>query len=656
MGKMKLQYLWVEKYRNIENTGFNFSSEFKFSYNKYTRKLIYDNNEDYVENFFGENIDVTSIIGINGSGKTSILELIMQVLNGRSVNTNYILVFYNRETKKFEVYHTGIINNKNEFNAINIKISNSEFNYWENFKRDYFAIYYTEVFSLKNSNPFIDKKERDLSPVNMLYKYEDKNSHGSIILSYRNEVIQNQLEFLAKDKTIIQNIKINFNKDCFIQFKAYEDVIKKIQKHYEDIRKDAFEYRDIGYQGDPRRETYQNHYNKCMELEDNYDINSIFENFLPITNVTGKQAFIERITHAVFCSLILELEKLSPFLFYGGSGFDIDILDVIALMGDVLKETDRSTFSRVDKIIKFVERLKNKNLSGFSVPDNDFGLWNFHDFDNYIDFLQYFEKVTSEIPDEWNISKPFVLLINKDSDLSALKFHSFYSRINKYLDFLSFSYGLSSGEMAFLNLFSKTNKLLNLIKCRRDVKGVILMLDEADMLLHPEWQRNYINHLVNFLKESYNDIYIHLLIATHSPIILSDIPKQNIIYLSYENDITTTVDPNTEHRETFGANIFTLFNDAFFLPQGAIGKFAEDKMKELLIDIKNNNDEKNTTKIKQRIELIGDDFIKKQFIDLYEEKFSLLKSNSKDMKIKELKDENEKLRKELEQLRGTING
>ena len=160
----------------------------------------------------------------------------------------------------------------------------------------------------------------------------------------------------------------------------------------------------------------------------------------------------------------------------------------------------------------------------------------------------------------WDIHKPIILPINSESEISALKFHSFYSKINRYLDFLDFSYGLSSGEMAFLNLFSKANKLLKLIKCHNNVNGVTLIIDEADMLLHPEWQRIYINSLVNFLKKVYGEIYIHLLIATHSPIILSDIPKQNIIYLRCASDATTVVDSSTVHRESFGSNIFTLFN------------------------------------------------------------------------------------------------
>lgn len=654
---MKLQYLWVEKYRNIENTGFNFSSEFKFSYNKYTKKLIYDNNKDYVDNFFGENIDITAILGINGSGKTTILEFIMRILNCKCVNTNYIIVFYNKETKAFLVYHTGIICNGSEFDIVNLKKDDSGYRFPEEFKREYFAIYYTEVFSEKSNNSFSDNSQSDLSPINMLYKYEDEKSIRSLIIKYRSEIIQNQLEFIANYKEIICDAKINFNKNCVIYFKSYEDMIKKIEKCYEEERNQIFKYRELDIKDDPRIEVYQKHHNKCLELENKYDVKSIFNDFLPITNDIGRQAFVERITHAVFCSLISELKKPYPFLFNGGGEFNLN--NVIDIIGKVMSEAKLSTeiVTKIDRMIKFVEYLKDENLQTLSVPDNDWGIWSFVSFDNYIAFLKYL-KIFAERYDglnNWDIHKPIILPINSESEISALKFHSFYSKINRYLDFLDFSYGLSSGEMAFLNLFSKANKLLKLIKCHNNVNGVTLIIDEADMLLHPEWQRIYINSLVNFLKKVYGEIYIHLLIATHSPIILSDIPKQNIIYLRCASDATTVVDSSTVHRESFGSNIFTLFNDAFFLPQGAIGEFAENKMKELLNDIKNGNNKNNITKIKQRIELIGDDFIKKQFIDLYEEKFNSLKSDSKDIKIKELEDENEKLRKELEQLRGTAN-
>ena len=71
---MELVYLWVEKYKNIEKQGFNFSPRFHCEYKE--NKLTIDKNEDYIPDFFGNNINITAIVGKNGSGKSSVLECI----------------------------------------------------------------------------------------------------------------------------------------------------------------------------------------------------------------------------------------------------------------------------------------------------------------------------------------------------------------------------------------------------------------------------------------------------------------------------------------------------------------------------------------------------------------------------------------------------
>ncbi|CAA6800127.1 MAG: Unknown protein [uncultured Sulfurovum sp.] len=75
---MELVYLWVEKYKNIENQGFNFSPRFECHYDG--EGLTIKDNPDYIPDFFGENINVTAIVGKNGSGKSSVLELLQKLL------------------------------------------------------------------------------------------------------------------------------------------------------------------------------------------------------------------------------------------------------------------------------------------------------------------------------------------------------------------------------------------------------------------------------------------------------------------------------------------------------------------------------------------------------------------------------------------------
>ena len=62
---MELVYLWVKEYKNIKNQGFNFSPRFECEFDG--ENLTINENKDYVS-IFPENINVTAIVGENGSG------------------------------------------------------------------------------------------------------------------------------------------------------------------------------------------------------------------------------------------------------------------------------------------------------------------------------------------------------------------------------------------------------------------------------------------------------------------------------------------------------------------------------------------------------------------------------------------------------------
>ncbi len=90
--------------------------------------------------------------------------------------------------------------------------------------------------------------------------------------------------------------------------------------------------------------------------------------------------------------------------------------------------------------------------------------------------------------------------------------------------------------------------------------NAVIMLDEAEVSFHPEWQRKYFNAFLKFIKKNIceHGTHVQLILATHSPIILSDIPKQNTVFLKKDKLTQNTI--YVEGEETFAANIFSLYH------------------------------------------------------------------------------------------------
>ena len=185
--------------------------------------------------------------------------------------------------------------------------------------------------------------------------------------------------------------------------------------------------------------------------------------------------------------------------------------------------------------------------------------------------------------------------------------------------------------------------------------NLIFLFDEPEISLHPNWQKRYIQELailVEKLKKNY-----HFIFTSHSPFILSDLPKENVIFLEkYKKD----EDKNQEEGncknatkdiqlETFGANIHTLLSDGFFMSDGLMGEFAKSKITEILEYLNDKEELKTIEKeqIKPIIESIGEDFLRKKLLNLYHKK---LTKNEKETEKGILENKIKELQKQLKEL------
>ena len=190
---------------------------------------------------------------------------------------------------------------------------------------------------------------------------------------------------------------------------------------------------------------------------------------------------------------------------------------------------------------------------------------------------------------------------------------------------------MSSGERQMLYSLSYIYyHIKNIASIKENGKRVVryhhinLIFDEAELYYHPEFQRQYLKRLLERL--SYCHINkssirsINILIITHSPFILSDIPKSNILFLKKSEDGKESVE-----NETLGANIYDLLKSGFFLDY-AIGDLVQQKLQDIL-DCYYNQDEternkmfeKNKDEYRYTISHMGEDYIRRSFQILYDQ-------------------------------------
>lgn len=69
-----LLYAWFEQINQMPfNNGINFIGKFDFDYHPTEKKLILTENDKFIPNFYGKNInDIRVLVGENGVGKTQL--------------------------------------------------------------------------------------------------------------------------------------------------------------------------------------------------------------------------------------------------------------------------------------------------------------------------------------------------------------------------------------------------------------------------------------------------------------------------------------------------------------------------------------------------------------------------------------------------------
>lgn len=185
---------------------------------------------------------------------------------------------------------------------------------------------------------------------------------------------------------------------------------------------------------------------------------------------------------------------------------------------------------------------------------------------------------------------------------------------------------LSEGQRNFLNISSQ---IFDIVSKTKENQLSIILLDEPDQSFHPEWSRRFVDFLCEEMKY-YENKNIQIIMSTHSPFLVSDLPKENIIFLKNEKGQCRVV-LGDEFKQTFGANIHTLLTKSFIM-DNTIGEHANRKIKTVIKELSRETDiitEDRKHEIKYIISLIGEPVIKRKLEVMYNKRFEHLEINNK---------------------------
>lgn len=703
---MELIGLIVKKYNNISwNEPIIFNSNYTIEWENQHLKV--NKVEDSVPNFYGDNIsNITAIVGNNGVGKTTILDLIGCTKEERkyhAFDSSYCLIFWDSNVL-LEMFNFDI-------ESIEINSHIEQIN-----KLKYTGIYKSgavEDSQIDNMYYFQSSK--------VLRGYEDYN--GLIKRQYGNSK-----QFSLKDaKSKFDAYELLVDKGFISNSPNYkwEIRINTFEKTLDDLTDYCFRkvlpldwMPEYNFREFISERVFKDDGSHIIDREYNFYIDReydfYFKNFLSLDEITkellelynyAKQKNYNNINVALedeefqkrFERLILEFKRFVVFNrfgfifqgFFGRVSFEeflekglalsfneLQILNVLIDTYMYIRDLYFPNYNMVpnaddvvanweflfkDITIFFTQLLEkdfvredNGEFVGEGLPyDNcrDFGVEPSNDIIEYINFTARFLREFYQVNDNLKSIDDQSCIVKIDFEDQSVK--DFIDELKTTIDFTEkrkINLINERGETNWFQVREVTSKgeknlldLVALVKTRSFEGNNIILVDEIEEGLHLEWSRRLINFLINEFNKVSNS-KIQFIFTTHSPFMLSDIKNGNVICLVKDED-----DVRVElMRNTFAKNIQEIMHDDMFI-KDIYGEFAISKINNIIKELDPlqyiNNHVNYLTKenLLSEIDMISEPLLRNKLYEMYEKKFQ---ESTIENRIKQLKSELEKLEAE----------
>ncbi|MDA2178671.1 AAA family ATPase [Bacillus cereus] len=586
---MKLVYIWIENLNEKINIDFNLGSNYFFHFEKTTNTLHVKDNNYYIHNLYNNfkdtllKIDINAIVGENGTGKTTALEAIKDIVSGK-FEKDYLIVYEIEGLYTYKAPHKIKINSpKLTFNLPKIGLPKVN------------SLYYSNVL--------------DTRYVSNHFNYEKIREHGNYTTNILLRKSDDIYDFFAQELTLQAEFAVFFKDESFAsRFRIPEEIILRINpKHL--IPK-----------------TLPNTIRIPLGEITNYSfIKLLFkENFERKCNGSSYKGF-----YINYARYILLYYFYSIIDFIKASHPEIDLLGIYSKLAGALRTIMKSV--TIDSRFNFKDF---KEIISKHIIDNH---QNAKTSLNKFKTLKLLNNLENEVDQLFNLV--FIDSLHTEEARYSIRY-LFDQLPNQMIDTISkwqkmklgsFEwYSLSSGEYALLSMFSRIFQASKQIEKKETNNLVLLLIDEGELYFHPQWQKEWVTTLIECLNKVFekHNIFIQIILTTHSPFLLSDITTDRVLFLENNNNEINSKNHLEDVPHTFGANINYLYTHSFFLKGSLMGDFAKNNINDLADEIINSAPEyilNNNDTIRRRIHLIGEPLLKQKLIALYEQQLKLIK-------------------------------
>lgn len=636
---MQILGIYLNKeYSCLKEKWYGFYSEIdwheKFLQNEITKELIntlinYQDFQKTIYKYNGGIISICGIVGKNGAGKSTLLELYNKIIN----NFAYTI----KNNKKFKKYNQ-------DYELHYVPSLNAELYYENNQKVYCIKVDDNKVMFLNNEIPDLFDKINSLKDLaehcfytiatnySLYYKNEEwlqtlfhKNDGyftPIVLVPFRNDgnIEFNREKNLAEKRVMTLSLllykesKIEFMENYIPFFIRYElktsEYYKKLRyanltdfKNYEEEIKFKINKLKVSNEN-------KNDYRKNLEKEI-YISNEQFSVLQKeIESYWGLFFKSKKDDIYNYCRLYLIYKTLKSFINYESVARLLNFDDLPTSLKSIIK-TELWNENNINYINLKILTCKR------------FIMYTYKTFYKGKDVLQVKDFLSKKkIKETKNYHEIFSYLLPDFFDVSC-----YYKKTSETGELAITLSNMSSGQQQLYNSLSyivyhmknaQSNQTGNSLG-KIPYKSFNLIIDEAELYYHPEYQRRFITDLINLLNRSNIACSgLNIIIVTHSPYIISDIPRNAILAL----------DAGKKYRqlnETLAANIYDLLENQFFMTS-TIGECSK-KMIETIIEYCNNVPVSKSVITSDKlhsytdfIESIGDKYLKLTLRDMLKER------------------------------------